>query len=93
MYPYSASTKRSVVVAVAALAGVMSGQRAQAMGELAWFTNQANFEAFNADKGNILIGTEDFEESIQPPATFDNFDDPLTSGLLTFRMGSPSRMA
>ena len=30
MYAYSASTKRSVVVAVAALAGVMSGQRAQA---------------------------------------------------------------
>ena len=48
-------------------------------GGLTWFTDQAEFEAFNQAQGLFLSGIEDFEESILPPNQVDTFDDPLES--------------
>ncbi len=62
---------------------------AQAQGGLIWFTNQADFEAFNAGEGKVLKGIEDFEESILDPNDVDGFDDPLESGVACFPPGCP----
>ncbi len=42
-------------------------QTATAQGGLIWFTNQADFEAFNAGEGRVLRGIEDYEEALLPP--------------------------
>ena len=44
------------------------------------FTNQADFEAFNEEEGNVFKGIEDFEEP--PEGTgIVGFDDPLCGGV------------
>ena len=57
--------------------------------ELIWFTNQADFEAFNQGKGKVSKGTEDFEESILDPNNVFGFDDPLESGVPNSPNGLP----
>ncbi|MEE9294181.1 MAG: hypothetical protein V3W34_04330 [Phycisphaerae bacterium] len=50
-------------------------------GELIWFTNQAEFEAFNAGEGKVLKGIEDYEEANLAPGEVVGMDDPLVSGI------------
>ena len=57
--------------------------------DLIWFNNQAAFEAFNAVEGNLLKGSEDYEESILQRNDFDFFDDPLQSSVPNLPDGFP----
>ncbi|MCH8821871.1 MAG: hypothetical protein IH984_00030 [Planctomycetes bacterium] len=57
--------------------------------DLIWFTNQAEFEAFNQGEGKVIKGIEDFEESIQDIGLFDAFDDSLESGVANSPDGFP----
>ncbi|MCZ6651643.1 MAG: GEVED domain-containing protein [Planctomycetota bacterium] len=45
------------------------------------FTNQAEFEAFNAAEGKTLKGIEDFEEGTLLPGAVDGMEDPLCGGV------------
>ena len=56
---------------------------------LAWFTDQAEFEAFSAAEGSLLKGIEDFEEAILNPGFGDFFDDPLEPGVPNLPDGFP----
>ena len=61
----------------------------EAQGGLMWFTSENDFQVFNSGKGNVLKGTEDFEESTLPPNADDVFDDPLESGVPNSPDGFP----
>ncbi len=50
---------------------------APSQADLIWFTNQAEFEAFNAALGHVFKGVEDYEESVLDPNSVHTFDDPL----------------
>ncbi|MEE9128817.1 MAG: hypothetical protein V3T84_02280 [Phycisphaerales bacterium] len=62
---------------------------APAQGGLIWFTNQADFEAFNAGEGKVLKGIENYEESILDPFNGEVFDDPLESFVPNLPDGFP----
>ena len=64
-------------------------EAAKICGDLIWFTNQAAFEAFNAGKGKVLKGIEDYEESILDPDELAGMDDPLISGVPNWPIGFP----
>ncbi|MEE9131769.1 MAG: hypothetical protein V3T84_17290 [Phycisphaerales bacterium] len=49
--------------------------------DLIWFTDQADFEAFNAGEGKVLRGIEDYEEAVLDPGQGVGVDDPLVSGV------------
>ena len=73
-------TKELIVLAVSLAVAFVSTAMADG-GDLVWFTNQADFEAFNAGEGRVLKGTEDYEESVLDPGDGADFDDPLESGV------------
>ena len=50
-------------------------------GDLIWFFDQDEFEAFNAGEGKVLKGIEDFEEAVLNPGDGIAVDDPLVSGI------------
>ncbi len=56
---------------------------------LMWFTNEADFVAFNAGEGKVLKGTETYEESILDTNNVDTFDDPLESDVPNAPDGFP----
>ena len=62
---------------------------ATAQGGLIWFTNQVDFEAFNAGEGKVLKGVENFEESTLFLNSIEGFDDPLESGVPNLPDGFP----
>ncbi len=62
---------------------------ATAQGDLIWFANQDEFEAFVASQGKAVKGVEDFEESIMGPANITAFDDPLESNVPNSPDGFP----
>ena len=70
-------------------AGTDAPPTAPAQGGLLWFTNQVEFQAFNAGLGNVLKGIEDYEESILDLNSTDFFDDPLQSGVPNLPDGFP----
>ena len=74
---------------VTPLVGTDAPPTEEAQGELIWFTDQAEFEAFNAGEGKVLKGIEDYEESILGPNAADGFDDSLRSGVPNLPDGFP----
>jgi hypothetical protein len=76
---YDGIAEKRSAVGVALLLWLFAGD-AQA-GVIFFHNDAVGFAAAMNTSGNVLIGTEGFEGSTQPPNTVTSIDDPLTQGV------------